>query len=196
MKEPIDPSAIDLVGFYAGDRELLTHVYRSYVAMVERAVTRYCRGVDAEGIVHEVFLSLVEKPEVRKQFTGGNMGAWLATMASRRALDYLRRNRRWMLLNDPRSLEGLLEPIQEEESLLAKDQTQRLQEALALFSTTVLPELKEELVQVYELRFQERLSQVEAAERLRLPRSTFIDRETRLMKKLGRFLKHYFVKDE
>ena len=103
---------MDLEGFYAGDRAVLTAVYRRHVARVERAVSRYCRGADAECVIHDVFLKVIERSEVRRQFTGGDLGAWLATIAARSAVDFLRRRRRWTLLDDPRSIEGQLEPVE------------------------------------------------------------------------------------
>lgn len=183
---------MDLERFYAGDRSVLAAVYRRHVARVERAVSRYCRGADAECVIHEVFLGVIERSEVRRQFTGGDMGAWLARIASRRAVDFLRRRRRWSLLDDPRSLEGELAPVDEEQGLLHRDQIKHLEQALERFARQVLPRLGEHLSQIFELRFRQHLSQKQGAGVLGIPRTTFIDREQRLMKHLGRFLKEEF----
>lgn len=183
---------MDLNEFYAGNPAALTAVYRNHIDKVERAVSSYCRGVEAECVIHDVFLSLIEKPEMRQQFTGGDMGAWLTTIAKRRAIDALRRNKKWQLLDDPRSLEGHLPPINDEESLLHQDQIQHLQAALNLFAAKELPKLGEKLSQIYELRFKEGQSQKESARRLNIPRATCIDREQRLMKRIGQFLKQHF----
>lgn len=174
--------------FHAGGREVLTWVYREHVARVERAVSRYCRGVDAEGVVHEVFLMLIERPDVRKTFSGGDLGAWLATIAARRAIDHLRRQRRWTLLDDPRSLEGKLEPVDEEQGLIHRDQLARLEAALEGFAAEVLPELDERQASIFEQRYVQRRSQVEAAQRLGLARTTLIDGEQRLLRRLGPYL--------
>ncbi len=180
---------IDLEEFHAGGRGVLRAVYHRYVRGVERSVSRYCRGADAQCVTHDVFLSLIEKPHVRAQFTGGDMGAWLRTMATRRAIDLLRRRRRCSLLDDPCSLEGRLEPIQDEERLLARDQEEHLKRALELFSRERLPRLDQRLASVFRLRFQRHLSQKAAARELEIPRSTFINLERRLMKQLGAYLR-------
>jgi RNA polymerase sigma factor (sigma-70 family) len=183
---------MDLEAFHAGAREVLARVYREHVGRVERAVSRYCRGVDAECVVHEVFLAVIERPEIRQQFTGGDLGAWLATMAGRRAIDHLRRRRRWTLLDDPRDLEGRLEPVDEEEGLLHRDQVAHLEAALQRFAAEVLPGLDRRLVPVFEQRYLQRRSQAEAARRLGLARTTLIDREQRLLRTLGPFLARCF----
>ena len=185
----------DLQGFHAGEREVLREVYGAHVGRVERSVSRYCRGADAECVVHEVFLALMERQEIREQFTGGDMGAWLATMAGRRALDFLRRRRRWTLLDDPRSLEGKLEPVGEEETLLHLDQVRRLNEAMEQFTREVLPRCGEDLARVFEVRFRSWLGQTEAARELNIPRTTLIHREQRLLRRLGPFLKRFFRVD-
>jgi RNA polymerase sigma factor (sigma-70 family) len=180
--------ATDLEGFHAGDRHVLEQIYRRHVGRVERAVSRYCRGVDAECVVHEVFLSLIERAEVRRQFTGGDLGGWLATIGARRAVDYLRKSKRMTAIDDPRSLEGKLEPIDEEAQLLQEDQARHLRAALDRFQAEHLEGLGPKLAQVFSLRFCEQLSQSEAARRLGIPRTTLIEREGRLLKRLGRFL--------
>ena len=110
-------------------------------------------------------------------------------MATRRAIDLLRRRRRCSLLDDPCSLEGRLEPIQDEERLLARDQEEHLKRALELFSRERLPRLDQRLASVFRLRFQRHLSQKAAARELEIPRSTFINLERRLMKQLGAYLR-------
>lgn len=186
---------IDIPGFHAGRREVLAEVYRRHVGRVERAVSCYCRGADAECVVHDVFVSLLERAEMRQAFGGGDLSAWLCTIARRRAIDHLRRSRRWSPVDDPRSLEGKLPPIEEEESLLHRDQVRHLEAALEQFSSEELPRLKSRLGQVFELRLRQRLSQVEAARSAGVPRATLIDRERRLMERLGRFLQRYFGKE-
>lgn len=145
----------ELEDFYAGSPSALTTIYRSYISKVERAVSCYCRRVEAECVVHDVFLNLIERPEVRRQFTGGDMGAWLSTMAKYRAIEALRRSKKWLLLDDPQSLEGHLPPLNDEEGMLHKDQIQCLQKALNRFAAEELPKLGEKLSQVYELRLKD-----------------------------------------
>jgi len=184
----VDPTMFDLEAFHAGVREVLEQVYREHLMRVERTVRRYCRGAEAECVIHDVFLAVVERPEVRQSFKGGDLGAWLATLAARRALDRLRRERR-VTLQDPASLEGALEPVEEEASLLERDRARRLAAELERFAAEQLPGLDRRLAQVFDLRIVRRMSHMEAAAELGIPRTTLIDREGRLMKTLGHFLR-------
>ncbi len=115
------------------------------------------------------------------------MRAWLITIAKRRAIDALRRNKKWHLLDDPRSIEGHLPPLNQEESLLHQGQIQSLQTVMNKFAVEELPQLSPQLSQVYELRFKEGQSQKESSRRLNISRATCINREQRLMKRLDRF---------
>jgi RNA polymerase sigma-70 factor (ECF subfamily) len=192
MKETADSKVIDLEAFHAGDRRVLAEVYHRHLGRVSRSVSRYCRGADAECVIHDLFLALLERRDMRESFRGGDLGAWLATLAGRRALDHLRRRTRLTLLDDPRSLEGKLEPVEEEQGLLHRDQVRRLERALDRFAEEVLPKLTPKLVEVFRARYREPYrSQIEAAAELGIPRTTLIDRETRLMRYLGRFLRRH-----
>lgn len=188
MRKGSELQEMDLESFYAGETSVLADVYRRNVARVERAVSRYCRGVDAENVIHDVFLSIIEKPDIRRQYKGGDIGAWLSTMAMKRAIDYLRSKRRWTLLDEHTSIEGSMEPIDEEGSILHRDQRERLQEALASFAEEVLPTLDENLARIYELRIQEQHTPAEAVQALGIPRTTFISREQKLMDRLIRYV--------
>ncbi len=190
-----DKPRIDLEAFHAGERGALKEVYRAHVGRVECTVSRYCRGADAECVTHEVFLAIIERREVRERFTGGDMGAWLATMAGRMAKDFLRRRRRWTLLDSPVSLEGRLEPVVDEEDMIHEDQVRHLREAMDRFSEEVLPRCDERLAEVFELRFRRWLGQTTAARELQIPRTTLIHREQSLMRRLGPFLRRVFSKD-
>ena len=190
MKTTSEPS-IDLKAFHAGERDVLAQIYRRHLGRVSRTVSRYCRGADAEGVIHDLFLALLESPAMRANFKGGDLGAWLSTVASRRALDYLRKEKRWTLLDDPRSLEGKLDPVDEEEGFLHRDQAAKLAEALDRFAEEVLPDLKPKLRDLFHARFRSPFqSQMQAAAKLGIPRTTLIDREAKLMKDLSRFLRH------
>lgn len=169
----------------------MTIVYRRHVVEVERAVRRYCQGADAESVTHELFLSLIEKQELRQRFQGGNLGAWLRTLGARRAIDHLRRRKRAPLLLDQESMEGRLEPVGEEQGILDRDQARQLQAALERFAGQEVPGLDKRLADVFRLRFQEHLTQKSAASKLGIPRSTFISHERRLMKRLGAFLRRH-----
>lgn len=185
-----EQSALDLSGFYAGKRDVLAKLYRQHAGTLERAVSRYCRGADLECIIHNVFVSLIEDEAIRRQFKGGNIGAWLSTIASHRAIDYLRRRQRITLYDDPISLEGALDPIDVESELLKADQMKTLERLLHdFFATTFTTPKSHDLANVFVLRFQEHLPQHEAAKRLGIPPTTLIRREAQIMKKLQLFLK-------
>ena len=184
-------AATDLARFHAGDREEIARVYRQHVARVERAVSRYLRGSDAECVVHDLFVALLEREDLRRQFGGGEIGAWLATIAAHRAIDRVRQRRRFTLFDDPSSLDGALEPVEEEESLLDRDQRRQIRAALARFAELELPRIDRDggLGELLRLRFEEGRTQVEAAAALGLPRTTLIEREQRLMRHLARFFR-------
>ena len=183
-----EPPAIDAAAFRAGERGVLAEVYHRHLGRVERAVSRYCRGAEAECVVHDLFLDIIERPELRARFEQGDLGAWLATLARRRALDHLRRRRRYRLVDDPRALDDALDPVEPEGSLLERDRARRLAEALERFAGLELPRLDRRLADVFQARFVERKSQLAAAATLGIPRTTLIDREARLMRRLRPFL--------
>jgi RNA polymerase sigma factor (sigma-70 family) len=186
-EEMAEPPAIDAAAFRAGERGVLAEVYHRHLARVERAVSRYCRGAEAECVVHDLFLDIIERPELRARFEQGDLGAWLATLARRRALDHLRRQRRFRLLDD-QALDGALEPVEPEGSLLERDRARRLAEALERFAGLELPRLDRRLADVFQARFVERRNQLAAAAALGIPRTTLVDREARLMRRLRPFL--------
>ncbi len=180
----------DLKAFHAGDRELLARIYRENVNRVERAVFRYLRGVDAENVVHDVFLQVIERRKTRLGFHGGDVGAWLVTIANNKAIDLLRREKRSVLADDPSVLAPPdRQPQDVEQGLLDQFHVERLQRALSSVAAEVVPTLGPKLAPIFELRFQVGLDQQTAARTLEIPRTTFIDREAKLLKQLDRYLK-------
>src|SRR4051794_41920390 len=79
--------------FHECDREFLGLLYRETYDAVDRAVGRVLRGADRETVVHDVYLRLLTKPELRRSFTGGSMRSWLMTIAHNLAGGFLRRQR-------------------------------------------------------------------------------------------------------
>ena len=63
--------------FHAGERALLEECYRDQFRVVELAVGKVLRGADKETVIHEVFLQLLARDELRRGFTGGSFAAWL-----------------------------------------------------------------------------------------------------------------------
>src|SRR5262245_48027990 len=67
--------------FHAGEREVIEQCYRDHFRVVENAVGQVLRGADKETVIHEVFLQLMSRAELRRGFAGGGFAAWLATVA-------------------------------------------------------------------------------------------------------------------
>jgi len=79
--------------FHAGEREVIEGCYRDHFRVVENAVGQVLRGADKETVIHEVFLQLMSRAELRRGFSGGGFSAWLATVARHQAIDFWRRHR-------------------------------------------------------------------------------------------------------
>src|SRR3989339_1053694 len=187
----IDPlNKFNLTAFYAGDKHIIEEIYRQYVPNLERSIIRYCHGVDAESVIHDLFVSLLKSREIRQQFQGGSMGAWLTTFAKHRAIDQARRSRRLTSFEENEAVQTMLDEANTEDTLLQADRREKLERALACFSQDILPGLDVKLHDVFRVRFLEKLSQVAAAKQLELSRTTLINRENRLLKPLEKFLKN------
>ena len=113
------PAAADdtnwLDRFHAGERALLEECYRNYFRVVETAVGQVLRGADKETVIHDVFLQLLAREELRRGFTGGSFAAWLATIARHQAIDFWRRYRRERSLDELSSANNPGEPVQSAE---------------------------------------------------------------------------------
>src|SRR5688572_25996951 len=83
-----------LAAFHAGERWAIEACYREHVSRVLAAARRVLDEIDAETVTHEVFYRLLSNPKMRESFQGGNLGAWLTQVATRSAIDDLRRRRR------------------------------------------------------------------------------------------------------
>ena len=165
--------------FHQGDRDFLGLLYRETYEAVDTAVGRILRGADRETVVHDVYLRLLTKPELRRSFTGGSMRSWLMTIAYNLAVDFWRHHRREASLEDPEAC--LIDPM-----------SRRMEERAELnlfverFRRDGLPE---QLWPLFEARFVERLHQREAARRLGIHRTTLAYRELRVRKLLRAFLR-------
>jgi RNA polymerase sigma-70 factor (ECF subfamily) len=166
--------------FHAGERDFLGYLYRETYEAVDASVGRVLRGADRDTVVHDLYLRLLSKPELRKNFTGGSMHAWLATLAYNLAVDFWRHHRRETSLED-RDTPPLVDPM-----------SRRLEERVELnlfverFRRDGLPE---ELWPLFQARFIERLDQREAARRLGMHRTTLAYRELRARRYLRTFLR-------
>jgi RNA polymerase sigma factor (sigma-70 family) len=145
-------------------------VYRTTFAVVRRAAGKILREpADCDSIVQQVFADLVASRKMREGYAGGDLGAWLCAIARHRALDFARRERR---LTD---LDAAGEPA------ASTDPLEDFRQELGRFAETLDPERR----CVLELRYLAGLTQVEAAARLGMPRSTLEDWERAIKRQLA-----------
>jgi RNA polymerase sigma-70 factor (ECF subfamily) len=163
--------------FYAGRRHVLDRCYREHFETVSKAVGRVLRGADQETVIHEVFLRLLSDESLRRNFAGGSLRSWLATVARHHAIDYRRR----------RDFE---QSVAEAGDLV--DATDRFGEAaearliVTRFRDEVLPP---KWAGVFDARFLAQLDQREAAKRLGISRTTLAYQEHRVRALLMRYLR-------
>jgi RNA polymerase sigma-70 factor (ECF subfamily) len=151
-----------------GDDEaftILVERYRPYVYTVAYKIV--LDPDDALDITQNVFLRLVEKIA---SFNGrGTFKAWLATMASREAINYLRRPSRRETATEPDVLAEMSDRLRRGEvadprEALDTAQRRRLVE-------TAMADLSPQQRAVFALRLREDMGPKEIAERLGLPAS-------------------------
>ncbi|MGO8992224.1 MAG: RNA polymerase sigma factor [Polyangiaceae bacterium] len=162
--------------FHAGDRGLLEQCYRDHYRAVVSTIGRFLMGADAETVTHEVFYRLLSNPRLRENFQGGNFDAWLTQVATNSARDYLRRYRREQ--PEQPDTAGPEEAPHASEEVDAKMMVER-------FRRESLPA---DLAAVFEARFLRQLSQRQAAEELKMPRSTLAYQEERIRSLLKTFV--------
>ena len=188
------------MGFRAGDREALEAVYRRFAPEVSILLRRgfafesrghrrhfvgYRSAHDLHDALHETFRRAFE-PSARAAYDGIRpYGPYLRTIARNLVLGEFRR-RETLFVDVEGSAAENAEPIHAQvepspESAVASAQVRKLvQEFLATLSAD-----ERRLLQ---LRFVDGLSQRDAAERLSMGRQRIRSRETKLRKKLVRFL--------
>jgi RNA polymerase sigma-70 factor (ECF subfamily) len=150
-------------------------VYRETFAAVCRTAGRVLHEpADRDAGVHEVFTELCSCRRLRESFRGGGeaISGWLGGIARHRAIDFARRENR---LTD---LSAIDEPV------AAADGLAEFRQDLERFATRLDPQRR----LLLELRFVAGMTQVEAAERLAMPRSTLEDWERELKRQLQEHL--------
>jgi RNA polymerase sigma-70 factor (ECF subfamily) len=159
--------------FRRGDSEVIEAVYRETFESVRRSAARVLREpADRDAVVHEVFVDLVSSRRLRESYRGGALAGWLGAIARHRALDFARRESR---LTDLSALD---------ETAAAVDPLVDFRRELERFASRLEPEKR----QVLELRFLAGMTQVEAAARLGMPRSTLEDWERQIKRLLHEHL--------
>ena len=164
-----------LARFHAGDRGVMGALYQESFDSVDGAVARVLRGADRETVVREVYLRLLDHPDLRRSFQGGSFAAWADTLAYHQAVDFWRRHRRETSWN-------------ENEGPPILDVTTRVMEERAELRVFIDRFVRETLppkwLSVFQARFLEGLDQREAACRLGMHRITLAYQETRIRKLL------------
>ncbi len=168
--------------FHAGEREVLEECYRDHFRVVEAAVGHILRGADKETVIHDVFLQLLSREDLRRSFTGGSFAAWLATIARHQAIDFWRRYRREHSLEQLASGNTPGEPVQPVEPL---ERTVEARLLIDRFRRDVLPP---KWARVFEARFVSGLDQRSAAAQVGISRTTLAYQEIQIRRLLRRFL--------
>jgi RNA polymerase sigma-70 factor (ECF subfamily) len=164
--------------FHAGARDVLESCYRDHFKTVEQAVGQVLRGADKETVIHDVFLRLIASAELRRGFSGGALGPWLATVARNQAVDYWRRYRHERPLDEQRATADVA-PTHE---------TGGGVEARLLIEKFRRERLPAKWAGVFEARFLGGLDQRSAAARLGISRTTLAYQEMQVRRLLKRFL--------
>lgn len=173
----VDEASDWLERFHAGDRATLAAVYHDHVGTITAAVGRMVTGVDRETVVHDVFLRLLSREEVRRAFQGGSLGSWLVTVARNQAIDHLR-HRSFEVPTGMHIDRG-------DQTVEHPDERLHARLLVAQFEREVLPP---RWVGVFHARFLSQLDQSEAARRLGMSRTTLAYQEYRIRRLLRRFL--------
>jgi RNA polymerase sigma-70 factor (ECF subfamily) len=168
--------------FHAGERAVLGECYRDHFRVVESAVGQVLRGADKETVIHDVFLQLLAREELRRGFTGGSFAAWLATIARHQAIDFWRRYRRERSLDELASGSNPGEPVQPVEPF------ERAVEARLFIDRFRREALPAKWARVFEARFVLGLDQRSAASQIGVSRTTLAYQEIQIRRLLRRFL--------
>lgn len=166
--------------FHRGDRWSFAHCYEEHLGGVAWAVGQVLSGVDRETVVQDVFCRLFAEEDLRRNFTGGNFGAWIITVARRQAIDF-RRKRDRERPTDPHRLQQAEEAAQPESG---PDRSAELRSLVERF-LTILPV---KWHGVFRARFLDHLDQRSAAARLGLRRTTLAYQEMQIRRRLRRFV--------
>jgi RNA polymerase sigma factor (sigma-70 family) len=170
---PEPPSDDFSASFLRGDRDVLEQVYRDTFAAVRRATGRVLQEPgDRDAIVQQVFVDLVSLRKLRAAYRGGDLAAWLCSIARHRALDFARRERR------------LVELPAEEPAPVEDEPLADFRQELERFARG----LSEDRRRLLHLRFVLGMTQVEAAAELGMPRSTLEDWERDIKRRLEAYL--------
>jgi RNA polymerase sigma-70 factor (ECF subfamily) len=179
-----NPSGLDpwLRDFHEGHKPTLERFYREHHAVVSVAVATVLEGADRETVVHEAFYRILTRRDLRENFQGGNLGAWLSRVAKNLAIDHRRRHRR----------ETLVENVEDQTDVAPRSSNDgaeaRETDAKRLVERFRAESLPQKWAELFELRFIRQLGQYEAAEALGIARSTLVYQEQRVRELLRAFV--------
>ena len=165
----------ELGDFWRGDGLAIEAVYRAHARRLLGTARAIVGAAEAESVVHEVFVELIRNEELRRRFTGGSLGAWLAAIARHKSLEHLRRTGRAPISGEVPAGGAHTSP---EPQLEARNLLMR-------FLKVGVPE---EQAEFFRRRFLDGRTQVEVAAALGIPRSTLEGWEHRLAERLRRFV--------
>jgi RNA polymerase sigma-70 factor (ECF subfamily) len=171
-----------LARFHAGERDAIEGCYRDYFRVVDHAVGKVLHGADKETVIHEVFLQLLSRAELRLSFTGGGFSAWLSTVAHHQAIDFWRRYRKERSLEQTTVNGRAFEPAQSGEPF---ERAVDARLAIDRFRRECLPA---KWAAVFEARFVSGLDQRAAAARVGISRTTLVYQEMKVRRLLRKFL--------
>jgi RNA polymerase sigma factor (sigma-70 family) len=190
-----------LDGFRAGHPNALERVFRSYAPLVFRVVQRGARlpngtcvslsaTADQDDVVQDTFLRLLG-PASRERYDGIRPYAALVRTVARNALvDHLRKRGKLVATAEPTTWDDVDEtpgvaagaaPPQPDENLLSAEE--------ARVAADLLASLDEDERKVAKVRFEQGLSQRDAAESLGVSRQNVRTMESRLLAKGREFLR-------
>jgi RNA polymerase sigma-70 factor (ECF subfamily) len=167
-----------LTRFHSGERPTIEGLYRAHFERIAVTLTPLLGKADAETVIHEIFFRLLTQPTLRGGFRGGDVAAWLSTVARNHAIDYLRRSKREVPAG------GALAAL---DNRVARSWEANAEARLLVerFRRDVLPA---KWAPVFEARFMQQLSQQEAAASLGMGRTTLAYREARVRRLLRKSL--------
>ena len=159
--------------FLRGDKDVMEQIYRDTFQEVRNAAGSVLREpADRDAVVHEVFLELLSRRDLRESHRGGKLGAWLGAIARHRALDFVRREGRLTELSASEEVGPPPDPLDD------------FRRELVRFADRLEPQRR----RLVELRYIAGMTQMEAAAAMGMSRSTLEDWERQVKELLHDFL--------
>jgi RNA polymerase sigma-70 factor (ECF subfamily) len=174
-RDALDASAMNRIR--EGDGEAIAEIYDRYAAMAFGLALKIVRdGVEAEDVVHDAFVAVVERADQYRS-ERGTVVAWLITTVRNLSLDRARRRMRRAQITDDELRHAPNEPVMDPETATWTEyERQAVGKALV-----ALPEAQRATL---ETAFFEGLTYPEIAEREGIPLGTVKSRAARALSAL------------